>query len=338
MVLCRVLRRLSGPVALMAASIVALGLGPSSVAQAASSRARPGHDVRASGALVAASSRSGYECLPDAQLVSAKPGRVGSLDVHLDGYTVTYSASESHLSTGLFAYPGSLKVTDAASSWTVPSPSDPKDQYFQLGALCVVQFSPAAAPDVLAEGYWGGAHCCYGPTLYAHSAAGYRVVEDLTKPGVGKGLRWNPNGGFQPERISGRVVLESSDGAFPYAFGCYACTPAPTRLFAVSGGQLVDVTNDYPAVTRAEANAAWASALGSMRVAADAGLVEGPLAQWAADECQLGQGTQMWRALGQLQEQGKLAAAEQQSLDNKQPFPAQLKAFLLGHGYCTGQL
>ncbi len=285
---------------------------------------------------VAASSRPGYGCIVDAQLVGAKPGRAGSLTVHLDGYAVTYSASESHLSTGLFAYPGSLKVTEGTRRWTVPSPSDPKDQYFQLGALCAVQFGAAAAPDVLVEGYWGGAHCCYGPTLYAYSAGGYRVVEDLTKPGVGKGLRWNPNGGFRPESLDGNVVLESSDGAFPYAFGCYACTPAPTRLFAVSDGRLVDVTHDYPAVTRAEANAAWGTALASMRAAADAGLVEGPLAQWAADECELGQGTQMWRALGQLQEHGKLAAAEQQSFDNKQPFPVQLKAFLLAHGYCTG--
>ena len=46
----------------------------------------------------------------------------------------------------------------------------------------------------------------------------------------------------------------------------------------------------------------------------------------------------MWQALGQLQAQGKLTAAEQQSFGNKQPFPAQLKVFLLGHGYCTGQL
>ena len=75
-----------------------------------------------------------------------------------------------------------------------------------------------------------------------------------------------------------------------------------------------------------------------MRAASDVGLVEGPLAQWAADKCELDQGAQMWQALGQLQAQGKLTAAEQQSFGNKQPFPAQLKVFLLGHGYCTGQL
>ena len=297
--------------------------------------AQPG---RPAAALGGASSSAGYQCVPLSSLVTAKAGQTGTLSVHLDAFVVTYRAKEARMATGLFAYPGTVTVTEAVRSWALPAPANPKGQYFELGGLCAVLFTLGGQPDVLAEGYWGGAHCCYGPTLYGPASGGYQVLEDLTKPGVGKGLHWNANEGFQPEKIEGTVVLESSDGAFPYTFGCYACTPAPTRLFTVASSGLVDVTTRYPQQVKAEAAAAWSSANQSMGSSADAGSVEGPLAEWAADKCELNEGAQMWQTLEQLQARGKLSAAEQQSFNHKGTFPAQLKAFLLGQGYCRGQL
>ena len=314
------------------------GAEPLAVAPTAAATAH-GAPARSERALnIGAAASAGYECAPSASLVTAKPGVQGTIAVHLGGFVVTYRGKEAHLATGLFAYPGAVTVTEATRTWPLPQPANPRDQYFQLGALCAIQFVARTPPDVLAEGYWGGAHCCYGPTLYRYSGGAYRVLEDLTKPGVGKGLHWNLNSGFEPRRFGGAVVLESSDGAFPYTFGCYACTPAPTRLFVAGSTGLVDVTARYPALILSEASAAWASANQSMRSSADAGQVEGPLAEWAADKCELNEGAQMWRTLEQLQAGGKLAAAEQQSFDNKEPFPAQLKTFLLGHGYCQSQL
>lgn len=324
-------------VLLLVPALVFSGFGASAQAAPAASAQAGGRPVSA---ISSAGPGAGYQCAPLASLGTAKAGRTGTVAVHLGSYVVMYSGQDAdlgHISTGFFAYPGTIKVADGNRSWPLPAPADPKDAYFELGGLCAVQFSPGA-PDVLAEGYWGGAHCCYGPTLYGYSAGAYRVVEDLTKPGVGKGLHWNPNEGFQPERTGTAVVLESSDGAFPYTFGCYACTPSPTRLFTVSGGRLIDVTTRYPTRVAAEAAGAWTVAVRSMGNASDAGLVEGPLAQWAADECELNQGARMWQKLEQLQTQGKLAAAERQSFDNKQPFPLQLKNFLLKEGYCQGQL
>jgi hypothetical protein len=270
----------------------------------------------------------------------AKGALSGSVAVKLDGYVVSYVATAARLSPSILSYPGSLKVTDGDRSWPLPRPADPHDQYFQLGALCALQFVPGAVPDVLAEGYWGGAHCCYGPTLYRYSVAagGYRVVEDFTKPGVGTSLHWNPNAGFAPAKVGSSLVLESSDGAFAYTFGCYACTPAPLRVFTAADGRLLDVTTRYPAVISAEANMAWAEAAQSMRSAAGAGTVEGPLAEWAAARCELDQGAPMWATLTQLQATGRLAAAEAQALNDKQPFPAQLKKFLVAEGYCVREL
>jgi hypothetical protein len=294
----------------------------------------------AEGGAAPASSRAGYSCLPYTSMTITKGAPSGSAAVHLDGYVVSYVAPASRLSPSILSYPGSLTVAHGARSWSLPRPADPRDQYFQLGGLCAVQFASGTAPDVLAEGYWGGAHCCYGPTLYGYSptSAAYRVVEDFSKPGVGRGLHWNPNAGFQPAKIGPAVVLESSDGAFAYTFGCYACTPAPIRIFTLAAGGLADVTTRYPAVIRAEAQMAWGEAAQSMRSSSGAGTVEGPLAEWAADQCELGQGAPMWATLARLQAKGSLAAAEEQSLDNAQPFPAQLKRFLVRQGYCAAQL
>ena len=292
----------------------------------------------AQGGSAVASFLAGYSCPPYTSMTIAKGAPSGSVAVRLHGYLVSYVASPSRLSPSILSYPGSLKVTEGARTWSLPRPTNPGDQYFQLGGLCAVQFAPGTAPDVLAEGYSGGAHCCYGPTLYGYSpvAHAYRVVEDLTKPGAGKGLHWNPNAGFQPRKIGPAVVLESSDGAFAYTFGCYACTPTPTRIFTLADGRLQDVTTRYPALIRAEATMAWDDAARSMRSSSGAGTVEGPLAEWAADECELDQSVPMWATLAQLQAKGSLAAAEAQSFNHTQPFPVQLKSFLARQGYCAG--
>lgn len=316
------------------------GLGTQGAAGDVLARPVVAHLADVAGLADLSSTSPGFACASFTALDTAKLGVVRSLSVHLDGYMVTYSATMAHLDGGGFSYPGALEVSGGARSWALPRAVDPKDEYFELIGLCAVQFATGSHPDVLAEGFWGGAHCCFGPTVYGYAAAtgSYRVVEDLTKPGVGDGLHWNPNGGFQPEKIAGTVVLASSDGAFPYAFGCYACTPAPIRLFTVVDGRLLDVTDRYPDVLSSESKALWDGAAQQMRSPEGAGFVEGPLAAWAADECELNEGAQMWRALEQLQAQGRLTAAEKQSFGNKQPFPAQLKVFLLKNGYCRGQL
>jgi hypothetical protein len=287
--------------ALVAGACAALGLGAPGVAHTA---------VADSRLAVVSAARPGYQCVPYMNIETFKPGRPGSVTVRLDGYIVTYSAKGFQYYQ-MLSYPGSLKVSEGTRNWALPAPADPNDLYSELGGLCVMQFGTDPAPVLLAEGYSGGAHCCEGPTFYVYSAitGGYGVSEDLTKPGVGDDVHWNPNDGFQPVKMGTAVVLETSDGAFAYAFGCYACTPAPTRLFIMANGQLLDVTTRYPAMIRSEAGAAWKSAVQAMRSAGDAGYVEGPLAEWAADSCELNAGAQMWRALGQLQAQGKLTAA-----------------------------
>lgn len=306
---------------------------PSSVAPSSTS-------VGAAPTLGRAASKPGYQCVPYRQLFQLPALRIASLAVHLGAYTMTYRAPAARDVAWAFSYPGQLAVSTGTQAWVVPKPADPHDVYFRLGQLCMVNFGTTRAPYVLAEGWLGGANCCFGPTIYGYSTStgAYRVVEDLTKPGVGKGLHWSGYEGFLPDKVGSAVVLESSDGAFPDAFGCYACTPAPTRLFTVADGQLRDVTTHYPEVIRSEASGYWYYAVRGMSSPQSAGDVEGSLAAWAADMCELNEGAQMWQTLQQLQAKGKLTAAARYSLRSKAPFPSQLRAFLSKQGYCDGQL
>jgi hypothetical protein len=243
------------------------------------------------------------------------------------------------------AYPGSLQVSDGRTVWVLPAPaglnSSPAglNSYLSFEDLRLLRFGPEPAPEVMAIGFTGGAHCCSVPTFYAYSSAAkrYVIAQDFAKPGVGKGLRWDPNGGFAPRRLGHAIVLQSDDGAFAYQFGCYACTPAPVHLFTFMGSGLVDATEAHLSVVQAEASEAWSSAQKVMHSPGErASGLEGLIAQWSADECDLHEGAAMWRTVEHLSADGEFSGITTTS--SKMPFPAQLRTFLLANGYCQGQL
>ncbi len=81
----------------------------------------------------AASSSAGYNCVPLARLVTAKASQPGTLSVRLGGFELTYTGKEAHLATGLFAYPGTMAVTEANNTWTMPRPGRPQGRIFRTG-------------------------------------------------------------------------------------------------------------------------------------------------------------------------------------------------------------
>jgi hypothetical protein len=289
----------------------------------------------------------GYQCVPYSQYPAVKPGQLGSVSARLGGYTLTYSAvtysavtytAPGVLNRGL-AYPGVLTVAEGGHTWLLPRPVDP-GKGLQLAGLCAVRFGAGQAPAVLAESSTGG-QCCLVPTIYAYSTSTkkYVVAEDFTKPGVGRGLHWQAEAGFSPERVGSAVVLKSYDGAFQFSFGCFACTPLPTRLFTLTDDRLVDVTLHYPSVIRTEKDAAWEQARKYMHSSGKAVGVEAEVLQWAADSCELGEGASMWRTVERLEADGVFREAEQsQQTDTHGPFAPRLRSLLLVNGYCAGQL
>ena len=255
---------------------------------------------------------AGYQCVPYSQYRDVHPRQSGSVSTRLAGYTVTYTAGPSRYLSGL-AYPGVLTVSEGDKSWLLPRPADP-EEYLHLASLCAVRFEAGQVPAVLAESSTGG-QCCLVPSIYAYSTSArkYVMAEDFTKPGAGRGLHWQPDAGFTPEKVGNAVVLMSYDAAFQFSFGCYACNPLPTRLFTLTDDRLVDVTLQYPSVIRTEKDAAWKEAQKYMRSSDRAAAVEEAVLQWAADSCELGEGASMWRTVERLETDGVFTEAEQYS-------------------------
>lgn len=277
---------------------------------------------------------AGYQCAGYTQ-PPVKAGQTATVSVRLGGYTITYSAGPSPFRQGL-GYPGELTAAEGGHRWVLPTPID-AGGYRVFGLLCALAFQAGQVPVVVAEG-WTGGQCCLAPTIYTFSAStgDYVTAEDFMEPGVGRGLHWSAFYGFTPVKVAATVVLKSPDGAFDGEFGCLECGVGPARLFTLAGGHLVDVTLQYPSLVMRDRDSAWVTAQRYMHSPGSVA-VEGALAQWAADSCDLRQGGSMWRTLEQLQADGSFDAAELQ-FGAHEEFASQLRSFLLAHGYCTGQL
>jgi len=85
--------------------------------------------------------------------------------------------------------------------------------------------------------FTGGAHCCTVTLIATGSAGGlWETVQADTLDG----------GGYWFEDIDGdgSVELISVDNSFLYAYDCYACSAAPTRIQGLIGSRLQDVTRE----------------------------------------------------------------------------------------------
>ena len=108
------------------------------------------------------------------------------------------------------------------------------DVYATLGVGSIDPDSPG--PQLLVTSYTGGAHCCV-----------HIQILDL----VDGQLRALDIGTFDGEVVSafptdidgdGITDLQRWDGRFAYAFGCYACSWMPPRVFNVRGGTVQDTS------------------------------------------------------------------------------------------------
>jgi hypothetical protein len=108
------------------------------------------------------------------------------------------------------------------------------DVYATLGAGRIDPDSPKA--QVLLTDYSGGAHCCTHYQLLDWIGGTWRTVDLGTRDG-------EPLGTF-PTDVDGDGVADvlDQDDRFAYAFGCYACSWMPPRIFNVRKGQVIDVS------------------------------------------------------------------------------------------------
>jgi hypothetical protein len=152
-------------------------------------------------------------------------------------------------------------------------------------------------PEVLLDLYTGGAHCCFYTVILRYDGQRYRgTVAFWGDPGYE--LRDIDRDG-RPEFITG-------DDRFAYAFTSYAGSVLPILIRRYDHGALTDVTNEYPALVRSEANSLWREYLRDHR-SRDTD-VRGLLSGWLADEYRLGRQEEGWRRIEAAYGRGELSA------------------------------
>ncbi|MGZ4268110.1 MAG: hypothetical protein ACXVSX_02745 [Solirubrobacteraceae bacterium] len=99
------------------------------------------------------------------------------------------------------------------------------------------------SPEVLLDGFTGGAHCC--------------ELTEILRAGPAGDVRTERNWGDPGYRLrdldrDGRPEFVTADDAFAYAFAAYAVSPLPPRVLSWRAGTFTDVTRRFPAVVRAD--------------------------------------------------------------------------------------
>ena len=95
-----------------------------------------------------------------------------------------------------------------------------------------------SVPQVILSYFSGGAHCCTLTMIATRDPSGNWQTVDGDMLDGGYGYE------FVDLDKSGANLLESFDNSFFYAFACYACSYAPTRINRLVGTELLDVTQN----------------------------------------------------------------------------------------------
>jgi len=281
-----------------------------------------------------------YKCVPGAQIPNLYIGDSGSMTTQYGGFTATFHASipVNSVADGVeegMPFRGTLTMSDNGKGWDLPGPTNSHGAV--INAMCVIAFQPERHPGVMIEGFSGGAHCCEAPVVYLFHHNHYVKAVDMSPNNYKDHLAFDHNQGFTPMVVGKRVLLRTGDDQFSYAFACYACSAGPIVLDAVGPNGLVDVTLQHPSLVAADARSLWKSAhkAAGLNGAGSFGI----LPAWVADECALGRGATAWSTIEHLSNTGVLSDGlyHQETFNHGSYLPS-LKAFLLRHDYCIGQI
>lgn len=179
-------------------------------------------------------------------------------------------------------------------------------------ALPVVDLDGDKEPEIIADFYTGGAHCCTYSLIYRYNSAqnsytsirhdwgnvGYRL-KDLNQDGL-------------PE-------FDSLDDRFAYAFSSYAGSGFPLQIWQYRQGEMANVTRRYPQLIKNHAYQVWQ---GYTQARKEDYEVKGFLTAYLADKYLLGQGQDGWQRVEQAYRES----------DRAQYF-SELRRFLRETGY-----
>lgn len=184
-------------------------------------------------------------------------------------------------------------------------------------AVHVLRLDPSTSePAVVFDLFSGGAHCCFYSQIFVlnPSSSSYSsIVHDWLDPGYE----------FKDRDGDGIFEFSSADGRFAYAFGSFAASRFPPQVWKLSGGELIDVTRQFPQIIRADLRSEKRN-YKAVRIKFDA---RPPLAALTADECLLGSCSKGFGFVRKSIKRGDTI------LGKPGKFLSQLKSFLRKTGY-----
>jgi hypothetical protein len=209
--------------------------------------------------------------------------------------------------------------------------------------LRVMRLDPSTSmPQFVLSYFWQGAHCCTVTEIATVDRSGkWHAVDGDVLDGDGYS--------FEDLDGNGSAALVSVDNSFLYAFGCYACSFAPTRINKLVGTDLKGVTADsrYQGFLRQKLREMEANA----RNSGDKETLHSPgyLGGWVAAKALVGELEDAWRIMlasydrnsdWPMEECLRPHPLEQcpQAEKRKVDFPEALAAHLLVHRYITPEV
>ncbi|WGV25447.1 hypothetical protein [Halotia branconii] len=183
---------------------------------------------------------------------------------------------------------------------------------FTDNKLPVLDLDGNQEPEVIADFFTGGAHCCTYSLIYRYDSKSKKYTQVRHDWG---------NGGYRLQDVDkdGLPEFESRDDRFAYAFTAYAASGYPLQIWQYRQGKMIDVTRRYPKLIYNDAFELWKT-YNQARQQGDDG--KGFLAPYLADKYLLGQGQDGWQRVQQAY----------QKSDRLQYF-ANLRKFLRETGY-----
>lgn len=229
-------------------------------------------------------------CLLAATLEDAKAAaapKLGAVTKTVDGVTATVSYQRTGTpSTG--AQYGKLRLTVRAKGRTtlrrLPMTGAARVAYLTRPRLTVREVTGDGIPDVIVDVYTGGAHCCSISTIVRSTPKGWGnpLVHDWADHSYD--LK-DAGGSPTPEFIT-------DDARFTGTYAAYAVSAAPIQILSMEGGQLQNVTTQFPEWIRKDV-AEWQQRWQDIAkendpvIVADGG--RAAAAAWIADLVMLGQ-------------------------------------------------
>lgn len=170
-------------------------------------------------------------------------------------------------------------------------------------------------PEVIADMYTGGAHCCRYSLIYQYDRDRQTYSETH--------MKWG-NLGYQLRDLDrdGKLEFYSADDRFAYAFTSYAASAFPIQIWRFKDGEMSDITRQYSKEIYADAYRLW-QLYQKIRTEEDAE-VKGVLAAYLADKYLLGQQEDGWNQLRKVYQES-----------DREEFFGSLRKFLKEMGYAN---